>query len=83
MGNWTRSNAEVCLLGVKGKPQRQSKAVHSVIEHPIMEHSKKPDIVRDKIVELAGDLPRIELFSRQQVDGWDHFGNEIDGGVEL
>ena len=42
-------------------------------------HSKKPDIIRDKIVELVGDLPRIELFAREKVDGWVCLGNEIDG----
>ena len=42
-----------------------------------MEHSKKPDIVRDKIVELVGDLPRIELFARETAEGWDSWGNEV------
>ena len=41
------------------------------------EHSKKPAIVRDKIVELFGDLPRVELFARQIADGWDSFGDQI------
>jgi N6-adenosine-specific RNA methylase IME4 len=77
MGRWTRSNAEVCLLAVKGKPKRISAGVHSIIEHPIQEHSKKPDIVRDKIVELVGDLPRIELFARETAKGWDSWGNEV------
>ena len=77
MGHWTRANAEVCFLGVKGKPQRESAAVHSIIDERIQEHSKKPDITRDKIVELCGDLPRIELFARQKVDGWDSWGNEV------
>ena len=44
---------------------------------PVENHSKKPDIVRDKIVELMGDLPKIELFARQQVEGWDCWGNEV------
>lgn len=76
MGRWTRSNAELCLIGIKGKPQRVSKSIHSVIETPIEEHSKKPDCVRDKIVELCGDIPRIELFARQSAEGWDCWGNE-------
>jgi N6-adenosine-specific RNA methylase IME4 len=76
MGRWTRSNAELCLIGIKGKPQRVSKSIHSVIETPIEEHSKKPSCVRDKIVELCGDLPRIELFARQHADGWDCWGLE-------
>jgi len=45
----------------------------------IMQHSKKPDEVRNRIVELCGDLPRVELFARQRYDGWDCIGNEIDG----
>ncbi len=77
MGRWTRSNAEICLLAVKGKPKRISAGVHSIIEHPIQEHSKKPDIVRDKILELVGDLPRIELFARETAKGWDSWGNEV------
>ena len=78
MGRWTRSNAELCLIGIKGKPQRVSASVHSVIESCIEEHSKKPAIVRDKIIELCGDLPRIELFARQNAEGWDCWGNETD-----
>lgn len=88
MGNWTRSNSEICLLGIKGNLKRQSAKVHQiigteVIYSPIEEHSKKPDIVRDKIIELCGDLPRIELFARQKVDGWDSWGNEVDCDIDL
>lgn len=54
MGNWTRSNSEICLLWVKGKPKRNSAKVHSVICTPIEWHSKKPGVTRDRIKELAG-----------------------------
>lgn len=77
MGRWTRANAELCLIATKGKPKRQSAKVHSVVISKIREHSRKPDEVRDKIVELCGNLPRIELFARQQVEGWDCWGNEV------
>ena len=78
MGYYTRSNAEVCLLATKGKPlPRLSHKVHSVIVSPVGEHSKKPDEVRERITQLFGDLPRIELFARQQADGWDCWGNEV------
>jgi N6-adenosine-specific RNA methylase IME4 len=77
MGKYTRANAEYCLIGTKGNIKAISHGVHSVIETPIEAHSKKPDIVRDKIVELMGDLPRIELFARQKADGWDSWGNEV------
>ena len=77
IGYYTKSNCEVCLIGVKGKPIKQSNSVSSVIISPREEHSKKPDSVRNKIVELCGDIPRIELFARQHADGWDCWGNEV------
>lgn len=77
LGSWTRANNEICLLATKGKPKRVSKAVHQVVLDKIREHSRKPDCVRDRIVELCGDLPRIELFARQKTPGWDVWGNEV------
>lgn len=66
LGFWTRGNAEICLLATKGKPRRQSKRTHQFIISPLREHSQKPDEAREKIVELMGDLPRLELFARQK-----------------
>ena len=77
MGRWTRSNAELCLLATKGKPKRVSASIHSIIEAPNVGHSIKPDIY-DKIVDLLGDIPRIELFARESVDGWDATGLDYD-----
>lgn len=79
MGNWTRANAELCLLGIKGKPKRVNAGVSSLIDSPIQGHSKKPDVTRDCIVKLMGEIPRIELFARQSTPGWDVIGSEIDG----
>lgn len=81
-GNYTRANAELCLLGIKGSMKRQSASVHSVVDCPVGRHSEKPAVVRDRIVELFGDLPRVELFARVATPGWDVWGNEIEGGVE-
>ena len=78
MGNWTRANAEICLLATKGQPKRQSRSVHQLIVSPLEEHSKKPNIARDKIIELIGDLPRVEFFARQSPQGWDVWGNEVE-----
>jgi N6-adenosine-specific RNA methylase IME4 len=83
LGFWTRGNAEICLLATKGHPHRKSAFVHQLIVSPIEYHSKKPDIARDKIVELLGDLPRIELFARDKTSGWDVWGNEIDSDISL
>lgn len=50
-----------------------------LVEDRVMSHSKKPEHIRDKIVELCGDVPRVELFARTTCKGWDSIGNEIDG----
>ena len=77
LGYWTRANPEMCLLATKGKPKRISKAVRQLIISKRQEHSKKPDEIRDRIIQLCGDLPRIELFARQKVKGWDCWGDEV------
>lgn len=76
-GNWTRSNPELCLLATKGNPKRMSASVSELIISPLREHSRKPDEIRNRIVELCGDLPRIELFARQKTEGWDVWGTEV------
>lgn len=75
-GAWTRANSELCLIATKGKIQRLDASVSQIIESPIEEHSKKPDITRDLIEKLVGKLPRVELFCRHPADGWDVWGNE-------
>lgn len=82
-GNYTRANSELCLLGTKGQCQkaRKSKSVRQVCDARIMKHSEKPGEIRDRIVELCGDLPRIELFARQQAAGWDVWGDEAPSSI--
>jgi len=77
MGYWTNGNAELCLLGKKGKPKRQAKNVKQIVMAPRGRHSVKPPEVRDRIVALCGDLPRIELFARERATGWDAQGDEL------
>ena len=77
LGRWTRGNTEPCLIATKGKPKRLDKSISQLVITPIRKHSQKPDEVRDLIVRLVGDMPRIELFSRNKVEGWDAWGDEI------
>ena len=76
---WTRGNAEVCLLATKGHPKRRAANIHQFIISPVQEHSKKPDEVREKIVDLMGDVPRIELFARSYTEGWDESWCRVHG----
>lgn len=75
-GAWTRANSELCLLATKGNIMRLDASISQVVESPIEEHSKKPDIVRELITRLVGELPRVELFCRNPAEGWDVWGNE-------
>lgn len=77
-GRWTRKCAETCLLGLRGRPKRLAADVLQVLEAPRGEHSVKPPEIRMAIERLCGDVPRLELFARERVPGWDAWGNEID-----
>jgi len=77
MGNWTRANSEDCLFATRGHPKRISASVRQLIIAAVGEHSRKPDAARDRLVQLLGDVPRIEFFSRQRVDGWDSWGDQL------
>lgn len=83
-GYYTRANSELCLLATRGKPlTRLSKSIRQGFLSRRREHSRKPDEVRDWIVELFGDLPRIELFARDKYPGWYVWGDEVDSDIEL
>ena len=85
LGAWTMKNYELCLLGTKGAMLKYKKCnnIYQKVEAERTKHSKKPSEVRDNIVKLFGDLPRIELFARQKVEGWDCWGNEVESDIEL
>jgi len=83
LGHWTRANPEICILATRGHPARASKGVPNLIVSPRGAHSKKPNEVRERIVALCGDLPRVELFARQHAEGWDVWGNEVASTVHL
>lgn len=83
LGKYTISNAEYCLIARKGKYWRDSKNVQQIILAPKTIHSKKPNEIRDRIVKLCGDKPRIELFAREKTNGWDVWGNEVNSDIVI
>lgn len=89
LGNWTLGNAELCLLATHRTFPKRKKPVKQIIMSPKSRHSEKPIEVRKRIVEMMGDLPRIELFARKknelfdEFEGWDVWGNEVESDITL
>lgn len=79
IGRWVMGNVELCLLSTKGKPYKWRKTgVFQLIRSIRREHSRKPDEAPERIIDLMGDLPRIELFAREIREGWDVWGNQLN-----
>ena len=78
IGHYTKSNSELCLIGIKGKGLTiLDDTISQIIFSEKDKHSKKPDEVPEKIVKLVGDRKRAELFARKERKGWDVWGNEV------
>jgi len=77
------NRTEFLLFGYRGKiemyPKR--KAFPTIVTAKSTRHSEKPQIFRD-LIEPFGE-PRLELFARQKVEGWDCWGNEVENDIEL
>ena len=85
LGRWTMGNVELCILGVKGKPNswRIDKSIKQLVQAERTIHSRKPNEVRERIVNLLGNRSKIELFAREKVENWDAWGNEVECDIDL
>jgi N6-adenosine-specific RNA methylase IME4 len=75
-GFWTRANPEDCWLATRGDPKRLDASVRQLIVAPVMEHSRKPDEIHDRIEKLLPG-PYLELYARRERKRWVTWGNEI------
>jgi len=86
IGSWTMGNTEAVLFATKGNLLKHKK--RNGIKQIVMpntelrkrggnRHSQKPDEVYERIEQLFGDIPKIELFARQKRMGWDAWGNQV------
>lgn len=83
MGFYTRANTEPCLLAVKGRKPVARHDIQSLIYHPVMEHSRKPDDQYRKIEALYPNMHYLELFARRKREGWDSWGNEVKNDIVI
>lgn len=74
---WTyRVQTEHCLVGYRGKQKALRAQRANFIQAKAGIHSAKPQEFWDLLEETLPDClnPRMELFSRQERDGWDCWG---------
>lgn len=77
LGHHTRSNAEIVLLGTKGKGLPvMDHSISQVVKTKIGKHSAKPHGIYNLIERLYGEVSRVELFARHQREGWAVWGNQ-------
>jgi site-specific DNA-methyltransferase (adenine-specific) len=84
VGFWTLKCGEICLFATKGAMTKYLKKrnVRQLVEATRGRHSEKPKEVRKRIEEMFGsEIPKLELFARENVSGWDAWGNEVDNSI--
>ena len=80
MGFYCRNRHELLLIATRGEmplPLPKNRPA-SVISSPRGKHSAKPTIVYQIIDGMFPGLPKIELFARSQMPGWDAWGNQVE-----
>jgi len=78
MGWWVNTKHELLLIATRGENLHPAVKHDSVFHGGVTEHSKKPSSVYGMIEEAHPSLDKIELFARNERDGWDSWGNEVE-----
>lgn len=73
-GAYVMSMAELCLVGVRGRPA-VLKPRPNVLKAPSRQHSRKPDEFYAMIQESFGGR-RLDMFARESRQGWATWGPE-------
>jgi len=78
MGYYFRQQHELLLVATKGRPGTpdESARISSVIKSRRDKHSKKPDLIYGMLEGMYPEMNKIELFARNERNGWDGWGNE-------
>lgn len=80
MGAYTMGSCEFVIVGKKGKiPKKSVHNIRQFLSEKRTKHSKKPLEIQKRIDTMFPLASKIELFARNSADGWDSWGNEIDG----
>ncbi len=83
MGHYSSVRHEILVIAGKGNaaPLCDGKTIQSIDSVQVIEktekHSQKPEEFRRIIEKLYPNTKKIELFARENHEGWDVWGNEI------
>jgi N6-adenosine-specific RNA methylase IME4 len=88
LGGTFRITTEFLLFATRGKLKAKKNVIGTWFEqkrqyvngYPC--HSKKPDFFQE-LIESVSPGPYLELFARQQREGWDVFGDEVENSILL
>jgi N6-adenosine-specific RNA methylase IME4 len=83
VGAWFVNKTQHLLFGYRGKLKMGTgRYAPTIFQYRPIKHSKKPDSSYS-LIESISFSPRLELFARQKMDGWDVWGNELDNDIDL
>ncbi len=90
LGQYFRGQTEQCLFGIRGnlpyKIEDEKRCQGSTYLYAKRtKHSEKPIEMR-QLIEKVSDregFNKLELFARQDFEGWDRFGNEITSSQKV
>lgn len=74
-GHTVRNAHETCLIARRGKPERLSAGVSSVILAPRTAHSSKPDLFYAAVEKLCSG-PYVDLYGRTARPNWTVWGDQ-------
>lgn len=79
VGFYFRNVTEMVLFGVKGslRTLAPGRRQTNIIVHRKREHSRKPPTLH-QIIQDCSPGPFLELFARERVPGWQHWGDQVD-----
>ena len=84
-GHYTMSECEICLVGKRGTipTPKGARNVRQFLSEMRGKHSAKPNEIRTRIETMFPTQNKVELFARQNVLGWDAWGNECENSITL
>ena len=75
IGRTVRMQVEFCLIGVKGNPIINGSSERDIISEARREHSRKPEAFYSMVERMCiGN--KLDYFSRQNRENWEHYGAE-------